>query len=65
MDDSKPRDLTPEELALLETPPPGSSQSAPLQVPPGTQISIEELDPLAPSAAVEAASPTQPPPQSQ
>jgi hypothetical protein len=65
MDDSKPRDLTPEELALLEAPPPGASQSAPLRVPPGSQIPIEVLDPLAPSAGGDAASPTQPPPQSQ
>lgn len=64
MDDSKPRDLTSEELALIEAPAPGASQSTPLRVPPGTQISIEELDPLAPSDGVEAASPTQPPPQS-
>lgn len=65
MNDSEPRNLTPEEQALLEAPTSGLSQTEPLRVPPGTQISIEALDPLACESGKETASPSQPPPQNQ
>jgi hypothetical protein len=44
MTQSKPRDLTPEELALIEAPP-ISRGTAPLRIPPGTQVAVEQLNP--------------------
>ena len=45
MSDTKPRDLTAEELAILGSPASRGTESAPLRIPPGTQIAIELLDP--------------------
>jgi hypothetical protein len=54
MNDTKPRDLTLEELALLQLPAFGGSASAPLRIPPGTQVAIEKLNPVAEEAAATA-----------
>jgi hypothetical protein len=51
MSDTKPRDLTAEELALLAAPKSGGTGSAPLRVPPGTLIAIELVDPTGRGAA--------------
>jgi len=59
MTQSKPRDLNPEELALIQAPP-ASAGTMPLRIPPGTQLAIEHLNPVGDSAA--AASPTGGPP---
>lgn len=44
---SKPRDLTSEELELIRTPPASEGTTAPLRIPPGTQVAIEQLNPIA------------------
>ncbi len=64
MIESQPHELTPEELALLAAPPApaGPSQTVPLRVPPGTETSIDELDPRASSGRPGAAVPVQQPP---
>jgi hypothetical protein len=54
MSDTKPRDLTAEELALLAAPKSGGTGSAPLRVPPGTQIAIELVDPTGKGASATA-----------
>ena len=54
MSDTRPRDLTPEELALLQLPASGGAGSAPSRIPPGTEIAIEELNPMAHDAAATA-----------
>jgi hypothetical protein len=54
MSETKPRDLTVEELALLATPAARGNESAPLRTPPGTQIAIELLDPTGADTAVPA-----------
>jgi hypothetical protein len=57
MSETKPRDLTAEELALLATPANRGTESAPLRIPPGTQIAIELLDPTGGNTSA-SASPT-------
>jgi len=59
MPQSQPRDLTPEELALTQAPP-VSGGTAPLRIPPGTQVAVEQLNPIADSGAT--TSPTSSPP---
>lgn len=55
MADTSPRPLTPEELARLDVVAAQTSGAAPLQVPPGSQISVENIDPTAtPASAVTA-----------
>lgn len=61
MAESKPRELTAAELALLTAPPPGGADSAPLTVPPGTQVPVHLIDPAA-SVAAPGAALTQAPP---
>jgi hypothetical protein len=51
MSDTRPRDLTAEELALLASPANRGTESAPLRIPPGTQIAIELLDPAGESTS--------------
>jgi hypothetical protein len=55
MGDSKPRDLTTDELALLGAP--ATDDTMPLRVPPGTQIAVEALSVTA-VGAVSAGAPT-------
>jgi hypothetical protein len=64
MPETQPRVLTAAELELLSAPPSGGADSAPLAVPPGTQVPVHLLDPAAAAdaAAVEPAGPTQGPP---
>jgi hypothetical protein len=50
MSESKPRDLTAEELAQVQTPAAVESQSAPLRIPPGIQVPIEQWNPGAEAA---------------
>jgi len=45
MIESKPRDLTPGELALVRAPAACGAESAPLRIPPGTQIPVELWSP--------------------
>jgi|GEM_PF-2060305 len=59
MSQSKPRELTPEELALTQALP-VSGGTAPLRIPPGTQVAVEQLNPIADPAAT--TSPTGSPP---
>jgi hypothetical protein len=54
MSDTRPRDLTPEELALLQLPALGGPASAPLRIPPGTEVAVEMLNPWAEVAAATA-----------
>jgi len=51
MTGTKPRDLTPEDLALTEAPAVGGAQSVPLRIPPGSTVAIELLNPAAADAA--------------
>ena len=65
MPETRPRALTATELELLKAPPSGGgADSAPLAVPPGTQVPVHLLDPTAAAqaAAVGPAEPTQGPP---
>ena len=55
MSETKPRDLTAEELALLRAPAARVNESAPLPIPPGTQIAIDLLNPGAGNASLPAA----------
>ena len=55
MSDTRPRDLTAEELAQLASPANRETQSVPLRVPPGTQIAIELLDPAGEGTSASAA----------
>ena len=61
MEESRPRDLTADELALLQAPPVFAGQSVPARVPPGARVSIENLGVNLPSEA-ELAAPTALPP---
>ena len=45
MSDTKPRDLTAEELALIDLAGEGARGSVPLRVPPGSTIGVELLNP--------------------
>ena len=45
MDESKPRDLTQEELALVRSASSTAGGTEPLRIPPGTQIAVESLNP--------------------
>jgi hypothetical protein len=56
MSESRPRDLTAEELVVLRSPAARGKESAPLRIPPGTQIAIELLNPAA--EVSDAAAPT-------
>lgn len=47
MSDSRPRDLTDEDLALIQSPSARGAESAPLRVPPGIQVPIELWNPAA------------------
>jgi hypothetical protein len=61
MAESRPRDLTQEELALIRSSAAGSAaETEPLRVPPGTEIAVEMLNPAMNLA--ENASPTAGPP---
>ena len=44
---SRPRDLSSEELRLIQAPPASAGTTAPLRIPPGTEIAIEQLAPNA------------------
>ncbi len=60
MAETRPRDLTAAELELVQAPARGGNDSVPLAIPPGTQVSIELLNPVAgvaPASAAPAASP--------
>jgi hypothetical protein len=50
MAETRPRDLTAEELAGLQAPPGAEWQSAPLRIPPGTDVAIELLNPAGETA---------------
>ena len=52
MSETRPRELTPEELALLQAPTSRGTDTAPLRIPPGTQIAVELLNPGADFAAI-------------
>ena len=45
MNEARPQDLTSEELVLVAAPGVARMESAPLRIPPGTQIAVELLDP--------------------
>jgi hypothetical protein len=45
MAETRPRDLTAEELARLQAPASAETQNAPLRIPPGTSTAIELLNP--------------------
>jgi hypothetical protein len=60
MSETRPRALTPEELSMLNAPAIAANAAAPLRTPPGTEIEIEHLNPLAPLVPV-AVSPTESP----
>jgi hypothetical protein len=51
MSETKPRDLTAEQLAQLTNPGEALAQTAPLRVPPGTETAIELLNPAAETTA--------------
>ncbi len=61
MKESRPRDLTANDLALLQAPSVFVGQSVPARVPPGARVSIEDLGVNLPSEA-ELAAPTELPP---
>jgi hypothetical protein len=62
MDESRPRDLTPEELALVRSSAAGAAGGTePLRIPPGTQIAVELLNPAGDRTGI--ASPTASPPE--
>src|SRR5262245_37017554 len=61
--DTRPRDLTAAELDSMQAPPRTATQSAPLAVPPGTQVAVADLDPRPPFTTA-AAAPTAAPPNS-
>ena len=63
MSETRPRDLTAVEQQLQQAPPTGGADSAPLAVPPGTEVPVHLLDPTAVAAPPAAPSaPTQGPP---
>lgn len=45
MSETRPRDLTAQELSLIATPASRGIESVPLRIPPGTQIPVELVDP--------------------
>jgi hypothetical protein len=55
MSESKPRDLTRDELALVQTPASRGAESAPLRIPPGTETPIELWNPAAAESSTVAA----------
>jgi hypothetical protein len=55
MSESKPRDLTRDELALIQTPASRGAESAPLRIPPGTETPIELWNPAAAESSAAAA----------
>jgi len=61
MTDSRPRDLTEEELALIRAPAGRGLEAAPLRVPPGTAVAVEFLGAAgeSPAAAPTASAPTE------
>jgi len=61
MDESKPRDLTQEELALVRSASSTAGGTEPLRIPPGTQIAVESLDPAGDRTGI--ASPSASPPK--
>lgn len=62
MDESKPRDLTQEELALVRSSASATAEGTePLRIPPGTQIAVELLNPAGDRTGI--ASPSASPPQ--
>jgi hypothetical protein len=61
MSETRPRDLNPEELALLQVPAVRVGESMPLRIPPGMHIAIELLNPVA-GAVTPATAPTAGPP---
>ncbi len=63
MDESKPRDLTPEELALARSSASGTAAAGtePLRIPPGTEIAVELLNPAGDRTGI--ASPSAGPPE--
>jgi len=62
MAQSKPLDLTAAELELIQKPMQRGGESAPLSVPPGTQVPVHLLDPAAADPAAAARAPTLEPP---
>jgi hypothetical protein len=45
MNESRPRDLTPEEQLMVQGPAVRGTESAPMRIPPGSQIPIEMWNP--------------------
>ena len=64
MPDTRPRDLTAAELSLVAAPPPagtsGGGDSAPLAVPPGTDVPVQLIDPGGNAGAATTAAPAAP-----
>ena len=58
MSETKPRDLTAEEMARVQAPATRRTDTAPLRIPPGSQTAIELLDPAAAVEATATAAPT-------
>jgi hypothetical protein len=61
MTDTKPRDLTVAELEFLKAPAPGSAESMPLAIPPGTLTPVSLLNPAADSVSTSGAPTAEPP----
>jgi hypothetical protein len=52
MSETRPRDLTAEELAVLKALPNRGGESVPLPIPPGTQVAVELISPAGKTASV-------------
>lgn len=66
MTESRPRELTAEELELLKTPTHDGAGTAPLTVPPGTQVPVHLINPVwNPTVSAASTEPTALPPDSE